>query len=146
MLSHLVVAILSLYGFDQPLPAAAAAQPATPALTLRQAVGQHMIFAYDGLAPPPALRRRIARGEAAGVILFSRNVRSPQQVRATIRSLQAVPRPPGLRAPLIVMTDQEGGPVRRIAGPRGARPGASEAPHRHARTATPRGGTCAAPG
>jgi len=93
-----------------------AGSDAAPELTVRQAVGQHMIFAYDGLAPPPALRRRIARGEAAGVILFTRNVRSTGQVRAAMRSLQAIRRPPGLRAPLIVMVDQEGGPVRRIPG------------------------------
>ena len=92
-------------------PPAAAAQP-----TLRQLVGQHMIFAYDGLTPPPALRSRIARGEAAGVILFARNVRSAAQVRAVVRGLQAIERPRGLRAPLIVMADQEGGPVRRIPG------------------------------
>jgi beta-N-acetylhexosaminidase len=89
-------------------------QPAP--LTLRQAVGQHMVFAYDGLQPPRDLRRRIARGEVAGVILFARNVRTAAQVRATIRGLQAIRRPPGLRAPLIVMADQEGGPVRRIPG------------------------------
>lgn len=108
MLGNLIAAILSLYGAHQ--------QPAVPELTLRQIVGQHMIFAYAGLEPPAALRRRIARGEAAGVILFSRNVRSVGQVRAAVRSLQAIPRPPGLRAPLIVMTDQEGGRVRRIPG------------------------------
>ena len=33
-----------------------------------------------------------------------------------MRSLQAIERPRGLRAPLIVMVDQEGGPVRRIPG------------------------------
>ena len=97
-------------------PPGVAGSAATPALTLRQAVGQHMIFAYDGLQPPPALRRRIALGEAAGVILFTRNVRSAAQVRAAMRSLQAIRRPAGLRAPLIVMADQEGGPVRRIPG------------------------------
>ena len=75
-----------------------------------------MIFAYDDLQPPPTLRRRIARGEAAGVILFARNVRSAGQVRSAMRSLQAIDRPRGLRAPLIVMVDQEGGPVRRIPG------------------------------
>ncbi|MEA2155253.1 MAG: beta-N-acetylhexosaminidase [Solirubrobacteraceae bacterium] len=87
-----------------------------PALTLRQAVGQHMVFAYDGLVAPRDLRRRIARGEAAGVILFARNVRSAAQVRAATRSLQAIRRPAGLDAPLLVMADQEGGPVRRIPG------------------------------
>jgi len=86
------------------------------ALTLPQLVGQHMVFAYDGLVPPEALRRRIARGEAAGVILFGRNVRSAAQVRDAMRGLQAIERPRGLRAPLIVMVDQEGGPVRRIPG------------------------------
>lgn len=116
MLSHFVAAALSLVSFDQPPLAAAPARASGPQLTLAQVVGQHMIFAYGGLEPPLALRRRIARGEAAGVIVFSRNVRSRRQVAATIRRLQAIPRPLGLRAPLIVMTDQEGGPVRRIPG------------------------------
>jgi beta-N-acetylhexosaminidase len=95
---------------------ATATAPAPVRLTLAQLTGQHMVFAYDGLTPPPALRRRIARGEAAGVILFARNVRSAAQVRSVVRSLQAIARPRGLRAPLLVMADQEGGPVRRIAG------------------------------
>ena len=104
-----------------PVPAASASAARAPsagaaALTLKQVVGQHMVFAYDGLSPPPALRRRIARGEAAGVILFARNVRSAGQVREVVRGLQAIERPRGLRAPLIVMADQEGGPVRRIPG------------------------------
>ena len=98
------------------LAAAAVDAPVAPQLTLRQAVGQRFVFAYDGLQPPTSLRRRIARGEAAGVILFARNVRSAEQVRRTVRSLQAIERPPGLRAPLLVMVDQEGGPVRRIPG------------------------------
>ena len=118
MLSNFVAAVLSLLGVDQPVQSLQPPPPAraAQALTLRQAVGQRMVFAYDGLRPPAALRRRIARGEAAGVILFARNVRSTAQVRATIRSLQRIRRPPGLRAPLIVMADQEGGRVRRIPG------------------------------
>ena len=50
------------------------------------------------------------------MILFARNVRSRGQVRAAMRSLQAIRRPAGQRAPLIVAVDQEGGPVRRIPG------------------------------
>ena len=118
MLTRLVAALLAIGALEQ-LPAShssARASAAPPALTLRQAVGQHMIFAYDGLTPPAALRRRIARGEAAGVIIFARNVRSAGQLRAAMRGLQAIRRPAGLRVPLIVMADQEGGPVRRIPG------------------------------
>ncbi|HEX4363513.1 MAG TPA: glycoside hydrolase family 3 N-terminal domain-containing protein [Solirubrobacteraceae bacterium] len=110
-----VAAALALPAIGRPSEAPLAAA-AAPQLTVRQAVGQHMIFAYHGLKPPAALRRRIARGEAAGVILFARNIRSVGQVRATMRSLQAIGRPAGLRAPLLVMVDQEGGPVRRIPG------------------------------
>lgn len=88
----------------------------TPRLTIAQAVGQRMVFPYDGLEPPRELVERIARGEAAGVILFSRNVQSVEQVRAVVDRLQAIERPPGLDAPLLVMVDQEGGAVRRIPG------------------------------
>ena len=118
MLSRLVAALLAIGALEEPQPqrSSARASGAAPALTLRQAVGQHMIFAYDGLTPPAALQRRIARGEAAGVIIFARNVRSAGQLRAAMRRLQAIRRPAGLRAPLIVMADQEGGPVRRIPG------------------------------
>ena len=118
MLSRLVAALLAIGALEPPPPAhgSARASAAAPVLTLRQAVGQHMIFAYDGLTPPAALRRRIARGEAAGVIIFARNVRSAGQLRGAMRRLQAIRRPAGLRDPLIVMADQEGGPVRRIPG------------------------------
>jgi beta-N-acetylhexosaminidase len=113
----LTAALQGAVGGDEPVRAPTPARAASvPALTLPQLVGQHMVFAYDGLVPPQALRRRIARGEAAGVILFSRNVRSAAQVRGVVRGLQAIDRPKGSSAPLIVMADQEGGPVRRIPG------------------------------
>ena len=90
-------------------------RPARP--TLRQAIGQRFVFPFAGTRPPRALKRRIARGEAAGVILFARNVAGPAQVRAAVRRLQAIARPAGLDAPLLVMIDQEGGAVRRLPGP-----------------------------
>lgn len=85
-------------------------------LTARQLVGQATIFSYDGTTPPAGLRRRIARGEAAGVILFRRNVGTRAGLRAAMRGLQSIPRPAGLRAPLLVMIDQEGGQVKRLSG------------------------------
>lgn len=90
--------------------------PAPPPLTLRQQIGQHFVFPFSGKAPPKALVKRIRRGEAAGVILFGRNVSSVAQVRRMTRKLQAIPRPKELQAPLLVMVDQEGGLVKRIPG------------------------------
>jgi beta-N-acetylhexosaminidase len=94
--------------------AAPAARPA--ALTPAQLAGQHVVFPFAGRVPPPALLARIRRGEAAGVIFLGANIGTPAQVRALTRRLQAVPRPPGLRAPLLLMVDQEGGSVKRLPG------------------------------
>ena len=97
---------------------AAPGQPPDPTagLTLSQLVGQRMIYSYQGTRPPATLLRRIARGEVAGIILFADNVGSRAGLRATMRRLQATPRPGGLGAPLLVMIDQEGGQVKRLRG------------------------------
>lgn len=90
--------------------------PREPRLSIGQKVGQRLVLGFPGTRPPRALIARIRKGEAAGVILFGRNVRSRSQLRRLVRSLQRIPRPRGLRQPLLVMVDQEGGPVRRIPG------------------------------
>jgi len=92
-------------------------------LSPAQLAGQRVAFPFAGTEPPAALVARIRRGEAGAVILFGRNVAGRAGLRRLARRLQAIPRPPGLRAPLLVMVDQEGGPVRRVPGPpaRGAR-------------------------
>ncbi|MGZ6644676.1 MAG: glycoside hydrolase family 3 N-terminal domain-containing protein [Solirubrobacteraceae bacterium] len=92
-----------------------AVTPRAP-LTPRQLAGQHVIFPFAGRTPPPALLARIRRGEAAGVLFLGGNLGSPAQVRALTRTLQRVPRPAGLRAPLLLMVDQEGGSVKRLPG------------------------------
>ena len=100
-----------------PSPKATATPNAVGSLKLSQAVGQRIIYAYDGLTPPARLRELIRRGEVGGIILFKRNVGSSARLAATMRELQAIRRPRGLEAPLLVMTDQEGGQVKRLPGP-----------------------------
>lgn len=76
--------------------------------------GQRIVFGFDGTSAPDALLKRIHRGEAGGVILFSRNISSRSQLRHLTRSLQdAVP---SGDPPLIVSIDQEGGEVKRLSG------------------------------
>ncbi len=58
----------------------------------------------------------IREGRVAGVILFDENLAGRTADRRLIRDLQSVPRPPGLRDPLLVMVDQEGGLVKRVGG------------------------------
>jgi beta-N-acetylhexosaminidase len=89
-----------------------------PSLTAAQMAGQRVIYSYAGLTPPPQLLQLISDGEAAGVIFFGQNISSNTQIASVISKLEqanAAPTNP-VRAPLLLMTDQEGGLVRRIAG------------------------------
>ena len=83
----------------------------------RELAGQRLIAGFDGPTPPVGLRRMIAAGGLAGVILFDENVTTRARTARVIASLQAIERPPGLDSPLAVMVDQEGGWVRRVPGP-----------------------------
>jgi beta-N-acetylhexosaminidase len=58
----------------------------------------------------------IHKGELAGVILFAENFPSRAAGERLVRRMQGIRRPPGLRAPLLIMVDQEGGRVKRIDG------------------------------
>jgi beta-N-acetylhexosaminidase len=111
-------ALIALAGVFVAVPAAAQAQdqPSVDGLTVRQLVGQRLILSYGGTSPPRQVTERIKRGEAAGVILFARNVGSRAGLRRTMAQLQALPRPVGLRQPLLIMIDQEGGLVKRLSG------------------------------
>lgn len=98
--------------------AAASAPPSVAAgLTQRQLAGQRIVCGFDGRSAPAGLLRVLARGELAGLILFEDNIGSRKRVRRMTRALQATRRPPGLRDPLIISVDQEGGLVKRLPGP-----------------------------
>ncbi len=79
-----------------------------------QLAGQRITWPVDGPRVSPALRAAIGRGEVGSVILFARNAPSRRALRRLTTQVQAVPRPAGLDAPLLVMVDQEGGLVKRL--------------------------------
>jgi beta-N-acetylhexosaminidase len=81
-----------------------------------QLAGQRIVLGFTGTQPPAMVERMIRAGEVAGVVLFADNLPSRGAGRRLIRRLQGIPRPPGLRDPLLAMTDQEGGLVKRIDG------------------------------
>jgi beta-N-acetylhexosaminidase len=78
--------------------------------------GERIVVGLRGTAISPPLREAIAQGRVAGVVLFSENLPSRAAGRRLIARLQGIRRPPRLRAPLLVMTDQEGGLVKRLDG------------------------------
>ncbi len=85
-------------------------------LSLQQLAGQRVIYSYRGLTPPASLLAQIRAGKAAGVIFFSDNIASRAQIKRVISQLQQAALHSALKRPLLIMTDQEGGEVRRLPG------------------------------
>jgi beta-N-acetylhexosaminidase len=102
-----------------------AEEPSRPTLAERlppaQLAGERIVVGVDGTGLAPGLRGAIRAGKVAGVVLFEADFPSRAAGRALIKALQAVPRPGLQRSlPLLVMTDQEGGQVKRVSGAPGA--------------------------
>lgn len=101
----------------------AAARATVGKLSVAQLAGQRVIFSYSGRTPPGALLKLISHGEVAGVIFFGDNIGTTSadlaNFRHVVRELQRANASPSnpVRLPLLLMTDQEGGMVRRLPGP-----------------------------
>jgi beta-glucosidase-like glycosyl hydrolase len=111
---RLAIALVSFAACCAAVPAVAAAPPAE--LSARQLAGLRIVTGFHGRAVPDQLRQMISAGDVAGVVLFSENVGGAADVQALTRQLQEIPRPAAVDAPLLVMSDQEGGLVRRLPG------------------------------
>ncbi len=85
-------------------------------LTPAQRAGQRVIFSYPGATPPTSLLDQISAGEAGGVIFFGENITSLSQIAGVVQQLKAAHDASPVRSPLLLMTDQEGGIVRRLPG------------------------------
>lgn len=89
---------------------------AVETLSLKQLAGERIVTGLGGTSISPALRAAIREGKVAGVVLFAANFPSRSAGRQLISRLQGIPRPVGLREPLLIMVDQEGGEVKRLGG------------------------------
>ena len=94
----------------------ASASPSGSSLTAMQLAGQRVIYSYSGLTPPSSLLTLIREGEVGGVIFFSPNISSASQLAGVVKTLDAAQEQSPVHLPLLLMTDQEGGEIRRIAG------------------------------
>jgi len=87
-----------------------------------QLAGQRVIYSYRGLKAPARLLSLIRHGDVGGVIFFGSNMSSQAQLSGVIAQMVAANASklnPARKYPLLLMTDQEGGEVRRLqwAGP-----------------------------
>ena len=91
----------------------------TAAMSPRQLAGQRVIYSYSGLTPPASLLSLIRAGDVGGVIFFSDNYANAVQFKTAVHKLAAANRAPTNPAsayPLLLMTDQEGGYIKRLPG------------------------------
>jgi beta-N-acetylhexosaminidase len=80
---------------------------------LRKKIGQLFMVGFDALEPNEHITRLIQQQKVGGIILFRRNVQSPEQVTALCKSLQEINAQVS-DVPLLIALDQEGGMVMRI--------------------------------
>jgi beta-N-acetylhexosaminidase len=88
-------------------------------MSARQLAGQRVIYSYSGLRPPSRLLSLIRAGDVGGVIFFGNNYSSRSQFTSAVKKLEsanAASSNPARDYPLLLMTDQEGGLVRRLPG------------------------------
>ncbi len=76
--------------------------------------GQLLFAGFEGTTVPGELMAWVGQGRVGGIILFSRNIESPTQLRTLVEGIHEAA-PAG--APVMVAIDQEGGRVQRLREP-----------------------------
>lgn len=81
-------------------------------MTLQEAIGQLFILGFEGSQPSSDLETFVRDLTPGGLILFGRNLGSPEEIATLTNSLQEVS-----PTPLFFAIDQEGGKVARLQAP-----------------------------
>lgn len=84
--------------------------------TREEMAGQRLMLGFDGIELNQDLKHIIGDIKAGGIILFRRNIKSPEQVASLCRECQAYAASLGI-PPLFIAVDQEGGVVARFQEP-----------------------------
>lgn len=86
-------------------------------LSLEQQVGQRVIFSYPGPDPSDEMMQLVKDGMVGGLIFFGENIPSLDHIADVVDDLKAAhAQSPTSASPLLLMTDQEGGFIRRLRG------------------------------
>ena len=83
-------------------------------MTIEEKVGQLIMVGFDGTQASEAIETHIRERFVGGVVLFSRNIKSPQQTAELTNQLQQVASATARQIPLFIGIDQEGGWVIRL--------------------------------
>src|SRR5580693_5593926 len=90
-------------------------------LDMHRSIGQLLIVGFDGAEMTPHLSSLLTRLQPAGIILFARNIKSPEQTWRLLRDCQKY-----VSTPLFTCVDLEGGRVDRFRDVLGSTPSAAD--------------------
>ena len=83
-------------------------------MTIEEKVGQLIMVGFEGTQANEAIETHIRERFVGGVVLFSRNIQSPQQTAELANELQRLAEATARQIPLFIGIDQEGGWVIRL--------------------------------
>ena len=86
-------------------------------MKLNELIGQHMLIGVSGLTLTTDEKKFIVENNISGVVLFSRNLSTPEQIRDLCAEIQSLRHKMASRAPLFIGIDMEGGRVHRLKSP-----------------------------
>ena len=83
-------------------------------MTIEEKIGQLIMVGFDGTQANETIETHIRERFVGGVVLFSRNIETPQQTAELTNQLQQLAESTAHRIPLFIGIDQEGGWVIRL--------------------------------
>lgn len=86
-------------------------------MKLNELIGQHMLVGISGLTLTDSEKKFIVENNISGVVLFARNLSTPEQIRDLCAEIQSLRHKTVSKAPLFIGIDMEGGRVHRLKAP-----------------------------
>ncbi|WP_342599898.1 beta-N-acetylhexosaminidase [Psychrobacillus sp. FSL H8-0483] len=83
-------------------------------MSLKKKAGRLLIAGFKGTIISDEIKHLIHEYHIGGVILFGRNIGTPNEILALTQSLQQEAKKAGYKTPLLICIDQENGVVRRL--------------------------------
>ncbi|WP_060204446.1 beta-N-acetylhexosaminidase [Sporosarcina koreensis] len=83
-------------------------------MNVQKKVGRLLIAGFKGKTMSEEIKHLIHTYHIGGIILFGRNIGTPEEILALTNSLQAEAKKAGYETPLLICIDQENGVVRRL--------------------------------
>lgn len=98
--------------------------------SLDEMLGQLLVVGFPGKQVPEEMEAFMKEHKIGNIILFARNMGTPEEVKKLTSSLQRIAKKSGQELPLLISVDQENGVVRRLGQGTTLLPGAMHLPPR----------------